>query len=1041
MMPSWTKEQNDAIYITGKNIIVSAGAGSGKTAVLSERVLKKVLNGVSVDRLLILTFTKAAASEMKKRIRDKIKENHLSMQLNKIDNSYITTFDSFSLSLVRKYHYLLNVKQNIKIIEKNILDIKIRKYLDEIMEEEYQRKDNNFTKLIEDFCVKDDQELKKTLLSLNEKLNMKYDKKEYLDSYLEYFYQDEIINKNFIKYENLLLDKVHEFDLCLSQIADVVSCEYFSKLKDLSHDLVCSTNYDEVKTSSSKITKLPMLPRGSDDYAKELKEHLKNILDEIKELTKVDNKENLLQQVRETKPYLMAIINIYHQLDDKISKYKQENDLYDFVDISKMAIKIVKENKDIQKEIQEYFEEILVDEYQDTSDLQEEFIQLISNNNLYMVGDVKQSIYRFRNANPNIFREKYNTYAQNINGIKIDLLKNFRSREEVLDNINLIFDFIMNEEIGGADYKKEHRMVFGNTSYNIEGKTNQNNNFEIYNYEYDRKNGFKEDEIEAFIIANDIIAKIKNHYQVFDKNKKVLRDITFNDFSILIDRSTSFELYKKIFLYKKIPLSIYQDEYLTNSSLFLVIKSIYQLLNCLSNNYDMKKVEYAFLSIGRSFLCHYSDDELFSIIRENNYEKTEIFHKIRRILDKIEEKSISNILDEIIIEFDIYNKLRIIPSLSDNLVKIDYLYTLAKNLNEQGYTYKEFVEFLDNIITNKTDIKFSLNKEDGNSVKIMTIHKSKGLEYHICYFPGLTKKFNDCELKEKFNYTRDYGIVSPYYEEGLGNTFYHELVKQDYLMDEISEKIRLFYVALTRAKEKMIFVMPFKEQDDSYSKDGLVDKSIRASYHSFVDILESISSKVKGYFKNINVSDLKLTKDYNLINSNNLFQNIKKKEEDINVIKFIKQTKKERESHHFSKSNIQIMNQKQREIMEFGNRIHYYLETIDLKTPNLEDIDDYCKNLIIKFLNCNLMKNIRDAKIYQEYEFMETLENDEYRGIIDLMLEYSEHIDIIDYKLKNLNDDAYYKQLSGYRDYIYKITGKQVNIYLYSLMDGVYKEL
>ena len=191
-MPQWTKEQSDAIYQSGKNIIVSAGAGSGKTAVLSERVLKKVESGIDVDRLLILTFTKAAASEMKERIRKKIKGNkELSFQLKKIDSSYITTFDRFSLSLVKKYHYLLNVKKNIDIIESNLLKIKIDEFLDEVMEEEYQKREKDFVKLINDFCVKDDYELKRIILVLNDKLNMKYDKEDYLNNYLQDFYSQE----------------------------------------------------------------------------------------------------------------------------------------------------------------------------------------------------------------------------------------------------------------------------------------------------------------------------------------------------------------------------------------------------------------------------------------------------------------------------------------------------------------------------------------------------------------------------------------------------------------------------------------------------------------------------------------------------------------------------------------------------------------------------------------------------------------------------------------------------------------------------------
>ena len=185
-MPNWTKEQNDAIESEGENIIVSAGAGSGKTAVLSARVIRKLENHTSINELLILTFTNLAAGEMKLRIRDKIKERpDLKEELKKIDSSYITTFDSFSLSLVKKYHYLLNVRKNINIIDSNLLKIKTNEYLDEIMEDEYINRLDDFTKLITDFCIKDYKDLKKMILKVNEGLDLKYDKEDYLNKYID----------------------------------------------------------------------------------------------------------------------------------------------------------------------------------------------------------------------------------------------------------------------------------------------------------------------------------------------------------------------------------------------------------------------------------------------------------------------------------------------------------------------------------------------------------------------------------------------------------------------------------------------------------------------------------------------------------------------------------------------------------------------------------------------------------------------------------------------------------------------------------------
>ncbi len=1031
-MPKWTKEQNSAIYESGQNIIVSAGAGSGKTAVLSERVLEKVKNDIPVDQLLILTFTKAAASEMKERIRKKLKENNLLSQVNKIDSSYITTFDSFSLSLVKKYHYLLNVKKNINIIDSNVLNLKTQEYLDLIMEEEYLKQDDYLKKLMNDFCVKDDYEIKKLILSLNDKLNLKYYKKEYLNNYIEMFYNEDFIQNSFNKYERLLIDKIKELNLLLTKLSREVDIDYYSKVINSCNNLLSINNYDDIKENILKID-LPRLPRGSSDSVKDIKEKLKDLINDIVEKT-VLTKDELINGYLGTKPYLIKIIDIINKLDEKLNKYKRANDLYDFIDISKLAIKLVKENKEIREEIKDYFIEIMVDEYQDTSDLQEEFINLISNNNLYMVGDIKQSIYRFRNANPNIFRNKYNNYEKNNGGMKIDLLKNFRSREEVLNNINLIFDFIMDEVYGGANYKKSHRMNFGNTLYSTIGLNNQDNNFEVYEYDYDKKGNFTKDEIEAFIIASDIIDKVNNHYKIFDKDKNILREVTYSDFCILIDRSSSFDLYKKIFLYKKLPLSIYKDEYLENSELFLVIKSIFKLLT--SN--DPKIKEYMFLSIGRSFLFNYDDAYLFKIIMDNAYDNTDIFKIIKEIMINIDNKSISDILDEIMIKFNVYERLTFIPKMEENLIKIDYLYTLSNTLNKMGYTYCDFVEFIDNLMNNNSNIRFALNIEDSGSIKIMTIHKSKGLEYPICYFPGLYKEFNTMEVKEKINYSNELGIIMPYFDDGLVNNYLFDIYKKNYYDEEISEKIRLFYVALTRCKEKMLFIVPKKEKEDI---EDTVSSMEKAKYESFLDILLSIKSKIINYIKNIDVNELKLSKDYNLINNKNIFDNMHKNSDLIKLKSYEIKEKVLKNESHYSKSSIHLINQEKKEIMDFGSKIHYYLETIDLKNPDSSNIEDFYQEKIKDFLNSDLMKDKDKATIYQEYEFIYNDNTSLKHGIIDLLMEYRDHFDIIDYKLKNIDDEAYIKQLNGYKEYLNKISDKEVNIYLYSIMDGVYKKI
>ena len=1041
-MSNLTKEQALAVNEEGKNIIVSAGAGSGKTMVLSTRVIRKIKDGTDIDHMLILTFTIAAANEMKARIRKNIKKNNLLDQLNKLDNSYITTFDSFFLSLVKKYHYVLNINKNVNIIESNILELKVKEYLNDILEEEYLKKDEYFTKLINDFCIKDDDEIRAAILNIYNKLNMKYDKEEYLNNYLDYFYSDTFIDDKIREYETYLKEKIEDVNILLTKLSNVTDADYFSLVIASSNELLNSNTYKEIRENILKL-EFPRLPNKSLEDAKKIKNDIKKLIDEIKQLTECEDIDFLKNDIKYTCNYVKPIIDIIKKLDHKINEYKNKNDLYDFVDINKMAIKIVKENENIRNEIKYYFKEIMVDEYQDTSDLQEELITLISNNNLYMVGDIKQSIYRFRNANPTIFKNKYDNYAKGNNGLKIDLLNNFRSREEVLDNINLLFKFIMTDDIGGANYIKDHQMIFGNTSYNQEGKTIQNNNMEIYHYDKESEllKTFKKEEIEAFIIAKDIKEKIDNHYQIFDKDEKILKDISYNDFSILIDRSTNFELYKKIFLYFNIPLSIYKDDTLTNSDIFSVINSIIRFITIINENPKKEDVNYLYLSIGRSFLFNIDDDTLFKVITSDTVRDTLIYQMIMDISRNINEKTITNLLDEIIIKFDFYNKLRTIPNIRDNYTKIEYLYTLSNTLNKMGYTYQEFTSLIEEIFNSDKEIKFSVTKEENNSVKLMTIHHSKGLEYHICYFPGLYKKFNFKDIQENFNYSKRLGIITPIFNEGISKTFYDYLNRNDYYNDEISEKIRLFYVAVTRAKEKMIFISGLKDKYEEYDKNGIVSDNIRRKYTNFDGILESIKSQINPYIKEINLNDLNLSKNYNLINTNNIFSEINKNNDKIEIYNYCLKEPCEITESHYSKSSIKLITKDERDVMDFGTMMHYYLEIMDLSNPDYTSIDDKYVNYIKNFLNSDLTKDIKNAKIYQEYEFIHQDVDSISHGIIDLMLEYSDHIDIIDYKLKHIDDPAYVKQLNGYKDYISNLKNKPINIYLYSIMDNVYKKI
>ena len=446
------------------------------------------------------------------------------------------------------------------------------------------------------------------------------------------------------------------------------------------------------------------------------------------------------------------------------------------------------------------------------------------------------------------------------------------------------------------------------------------------------------------------------------------------------------------------------------------------------------------MSILRSFLYQYDDERIFEYFVNGNFKDCELYSTAKEIAYDISKKSSYDILLEIINKFDYYEKIISIGNINSSMTKLEHILNSASNLGDLGYDVIQFSIYLKNIVKDNYDMKYSIHLGDSDSVKIMTIHKSKGLEYPICYYSGLYKSFNILDLKEKFTYDKEYGIIVPFFKEGIGQTIYKELLRDRYIREEISEKIRLYYVALTRAKEKMIVVMPSGDEPAS-NNSGIVNNSIRSKYRSLADIMNSVLNITRSYVNNIDLKSLNLTKDYNLITSKNFRDNIPKSNIDIDVCE-INVANNYVSSKHFSKHTNDLIDKKTRDNMDFGLYIHEILEYMDFKNPDYSFIkDNYSKERVKKFLNQEVLKNIKEAKIYHEYEFVYDKDSIRYHGIIDLMLEYDNHIDIVDYKLKNIEDFHYLDQLNGYREYISLVTSKEVDIYLYSILDDKMKKI
>ena len=1023
-MTKWTEEQMLAIVKGNTNIIVSAGAGSGKTAVLTQRVITNLKKGMHINELLILTFTNNAAMEMKTRIKKAILEDEeIKNEAKLTDSADITTFDAYVLSLVKKYHYLLNLDSDITLIDSSIIKKKKKDFIEEIFDELFTQKNEKFIKFVTDFGTKNARQTKKTILNLDYSFDLITKKEDYLNNYIESYYNKNNLDNLFHQFENTLLKRVESIKNLLLNLSFEVDSDYYDKIYKTLEPLLKSSNYQEIRSNLDfKLSPL----RNASDKAKYYKEQISKIIKDLKSLTEF-HEQVLKDDLLKTKEYAEVIIEILLKLTQKVNAYKFEYQVFEFNDISKFALKILDENEDIRNELKNYYKEIMIDEYQDTSDVQEQFIKYIENNNVYMVGDIKQSIYRFRNANPDIFKIKYDAYKDGNNGFKIDLNKNFRSRGEVLDSINQIFNHIMDDNIGNANYIKEHQLIFGNNTFIEEGNNNYNNNLEIYNYLPDPN--FTKEEMEAFIIANDIKKKVTSNYEVFDKT---LRPCKYSDFCILIDRTTAFDTYKKIFDFLNVPINIYKDDNIMISDETSLINNIIKFIINIKNNKFNETSRFCFASIARSYLYQLDDQTIYDTISQNKINESEIYEIAYNISKNLDSLSNEEIIKKIIYDYKFYDKMIIAGNLNYRSIILDNLINKFKELNKVNMTIYEVNDYLDSLINDEESIKIPalLNKND--SVTITNIHKSKGLEYKICYFPSLHKEFNLMDLNNRIIFNTKFGLILPNYDNGFKSTFVNFLNKETYIKDEISERIRLFYVALTRAKEKMIMVTNLIQNDNcTTDENGIIDYLTRINYRSYKDILESVYPYIHKYIENIDLPEINIGYKYSQKNNINIDTEDSHKII-VNEKEYISELINE---EHYSKSENKLITPTEVSNMEYGTHMHYILENTDFKNPDYSLLTNEEQEIIQGLLNNQIMSNIKDTNIYHEYEFIYENNKQIKTGIIDLMLEYPDHIDIIDYKLKNTNDPAYLKQLNGYKEYIENKNNKPTYIYLYSLLN------
>lgn len=1072
-MPNWTKEQEQAIYEKNSNLLVAAAAGSGKTAVLVERIINKAINeNIDIDKLLVVTFTNAAASEMRERVLDaiykKLDENpddeNLQKQITLLNMANICTIDSFCLDVVKNNFYELdNVSPNFRIAETTEIELLKQEILDEMFEEKYLSEDQDFTKLINTYTsYRDDTPLKDLILSIYGFISSNPYPRKWLNEKIEMFNIKANLDKDFsnTKWGKILLKEMDEEltddiavlensilgidDLELEPFTQTIESD-IKQLTTLKNNL---NNWDKSFeiANSIKFVKWPTKKTTNS----EIKDELKGIRDNLKAKFKKKSEKIFVSDSKQSNQDIFDMYDILKKLekliiefDDIFSQKKREKNIVDFTDIEHMALNILVkdvkienniikyediEKTEVAKKYSEKFEEIAIDEYQDSNLVQELILLSVSKgNNMFMVGDVKQSIYRFRQAMPTLFLNKYSKYEiikdelveqdlvnkksankeNTLKDRKIQLFKNFRSRKNILDFTNMIFENIMSSSLGEVDYNKDEYLNYGSQDYedikqnqkteidiiNVKDVEDENKeNQEYINNQYDDENNEEEQEhlenieVEAKYVANKIQKLVDSKYQVFDKKTKKTRDVTYKDIAILL-RSTKNKanVYEQELINLDIPVfSDSNQEYLDS----IEIQTIMSLLKIIDN--PMQDIP--LVTVLRSNIGKFTDNELVEIRladkQDNFYNcmqkakvsvRKELKEKIENFLNKVDEwrkeqeyLSLDELIWKIYSDTGYYNYVGLMPNGELRQANLKVLFQRAKKYETASFKgLYNFINFIEKLKINSGDLgSAKIIGENDNVVRIMSIHKSKGLEFPIVFLVNSNKNFNEEDIrKNPVLLHQNLGIGARYINYNAQiqyDTLSREAVKEVIRTENISEEMRVLYVALTRAREKLFItgisndlekqLEGIEKQKEIYNKvDGKINPILVKKYKSYLDWILLVSN----YEKTKSVDILEINK----INKKDVLNSIKEEntQEENNMKKVIDILDKK----DISKEDISLIKDKIE--YEYSNKLATTIPTkssvTKIKQMKLEKNNKNDKYQNISFEKPKFLQDDKDIKI------------------------------------------------------------------------------
>ena len=1068
----FTKQQSKAIHTTGKNLLISAGAGSGKTAVLSERVIEKIRNNVMVDRLVVLTFTNAAAKEMKLRIRKKLLKEDTAVAasaLETLDMAHIRTFDSYALYLLKTYGHVYNISSKVAIGDTAALEIRQRKILEDIFETYYQAKDKRFEAFVRAFEVKNDQRLVNLLLQMYTQLSFYTNIDAALDQFGVAQFTEAHFEKTFSAYVYLLKEMISNFEDAILDAKALchyeASLEYIEGVYKHFCTLFKADKYEDIKDSVANLGGFPTLHKVSaalkkvdgDAESEALKLVRKQLSDMYKEIVGrlVYSKDEHRQQYYKSSEHLEIVCELLRRFDEAFMAYQISHEVMTFASVARLTIKILEEHEQVRTRLRNDIAEIMVDEYQDTNHLQERFIELIANDNVFQVGDVKQSIYRFRHAEPKLFTQKLSRYALTDAGEAIALNANFRSRKEVLRDLNKLFSAIMDATIGGVDYTSDQALRYGNLAYDEHTDSNLRYGLTVALYteddveDYIEKKQLTFEEMEMFYIAKDIAAKV-GRVKVYDREQDTLRLARYDDFAILASVSGKFDLFKKVFELAGVPLTVMRSAPFMTAIDIDFYRNMLKLVHCFTDDaYYQAHIKHCFLSVARSFVFDFSDDlivkQLLALPEQRPFKNTfsekafnAFFDAIMAIAHATETATIVDSFDQVLKQFAVAEQLTALDDTFEAKQRMMYLENIVERLALEGYTLKDLVIYFDALVEADLEVDFDTARLDSTgSVRLMTIHKSKGLEFPIVYVPSLMKRFNRRQ-KHQAVFDSTVGFLFPYEDDGLRKSYLFDLYEEAFLEEDVSERLRVLYVALTRAQEACI--VPLHDDCEiHFHKDekGLV-KALerRRFYTSFERVMHSVLDGFSENCLRIRLSDYQLDpsfRDYQ--------PSLKAVEGAVESKTYYKALQHERAiTTKYSKDIDSLLSTQTLEAIREGNRMHAFLENIDFHKPFMPQIkaltkDQRSQDLLAAFFTSDLMRSLEIKAVYKEYPFMVDSDGEVTTGFIDLLVETEDAFVIIDYKLKAIDKREYAQQIEGYRTVLSKMTDKFIKGYLYSIID------